>query len=122
MGIRNKTVIKEQFITSDDMIFNNKEEALEHEYKLIRERLYSNGIQVYEYTIYLITNEEEIEAIKNDIYRDCQFNLPEELSYPFFMCETTYDDYYHCYWTLDDTIKHEESLLEALKNINIKEA
>ena len=121
MNLKNKTVIKEQFITSDDEVFENREEAMEHEYCLIRERLYANSINVYEYNVYLILEEKELNAIKEDPYGERQFNLPDKLEYPFCLCETNYDDFYYCYWTLNDVIKHEEELIEKLKSINIRE-
>lgn len=121
MSIKNKTEIKTQYVTSDNTIFDNYEEAKNHEQFLTRERVLANSLSIFEYNLYLITTEDELEAIKNDSYGENQFHLPEELSYPFYLCETTYDDFYRCYWTLDAVIEHEETLLKALKDVNIQE-
>ena len=118
--MKNKKEIKERFVASDNTIFDDYNAALEHERNLIREKIYSNRLSVYEYSVYLITSEDELDALKNNPCGEHQFSLPEEITYPFYLCETVYD-VYHCYWTLDAVIEHEEMLLKALKEVNISD-
>ena len=118
MSIKNKIEIKEQFVASDNTIFDDYNEALEHERFLIRENIYSNRLSVYEYSLYLITSEDELDALQNNPYGEHQFSLPEEIIYPLYLCETAYDDFYHCYWTLDAVIEHEKMLIKALEEVN----
>lgn len=121
MKLNNKTEIVENFITSDNMIFDNIEDALDHEYELTREKLYKNSLIVGNYRIYLISEDDELRALANNYYGERTFDLPDNYNLPMFVCETSYDDYYYYYEALDDVIEKEEERLSKLKDINFKE-
>lgn len=121
MKLNNKTEIVENFITSDNMIFDNIEDAVDHEYELTREKLYKNSLIVGNYRIYLISEDDELRALANNYYGERTFDLPDNYNLPMFVCETSYDDYYYYYEALDDVIEKEEERLSKLKDINFKE-
>ena len=121
MKLNNKTEIIEHFVTSDNMVFDNREDAVDHEYELTREKLYENSLIVGNYRIYLISDEDELGALANNYYGERTFDLPDNYNLPMFVCETSYDDFYYYYEALDDVIEKEEERLSKLKDINFKE-
>ena len=121
MKLNNKTEIVERFVTSDDMVFDNREDAVDHEYELTREKLYENSLIVGNYRIYLISDKDELGALANNWYGERTFDLPDDYKLPMFVCETSYDDFYYYYESLDSVIEKEEKRLSELKDINFKE-
>ena len=121
MKLNNKTEIIEHFVTSDNMVFDNREDAVDHEYELTREKLYENSLIVGNYRIYLISDEDELGALANNYYGERTFDLPDNYNLPMFVCESSYDDFYYYYEALDDVIEKEEERLSKLKDINFKE-
>ena len=121
MKLNNKTEIVEHFVTSDNMIYENSEDAVDNEYELTREKLYENSLIVGNYRIYLISDEDELGALANNYYGERTFDLPDNYNLPMFVCETSYDDFYYYYEALDDVIEKEEKRLSKLKDINFKE-
>jgi hypothetical protein len=117
----NKTDIVQHYVTSDNMIFENKTDAVDHEYELTREKLYNNSLIIGNYRIYLISDKDELGALANDWYCERTFDLPDDYSLPMFICESNCEDYYYYYETLDSVIEKEEQRLNELKKINFKE-
>lgn len=121
MKLNNKTEIVERFVTSDNMVFDNREDAVDHEYELTREKLYENSLIVGNYRIYLISDKDDLRALANNYYGERTFDLPDDYELPMFVCESSYDDFYYYYEALDAVIEKEEERLSKLKDINFKE-
>lgn len=116
--MKTRTVIKTQYITSDNRVFESKAVALNHEEALVREKLQEKSLNVGEYVLYEIENQEELNALMNNTYGEREFCLPDKLNFPIQLCEwCDFDCYYFVYKLLDDVIEEETEMLDSLKSL-----
>lgn len=114
-----KSVIVERFETSDGKLFDSSEKAIAHEYSLIRDDLYMNRINIKGYMIYLLKNQDDLDAL---VYNECgqsYFDLPDEMTYPCFIFEevVTNECYKYVYRLLDDFIKDMKNFVDQLESV-----
>lgn len=105
-----------EYVCSDDVAFNSKEEAEEHEYELIRDVIYKKQTkEIGDYIIYVINNKEELKALENNPYGESTFILPRLITFPLILGEISNSDgYYRTYKPLDDIIESNMNIVNQL--------
>lgn len=105
-----------EYVCSDGHSFNSEKDAENHEYKLIRNNIYNNQTkEIGNYMLYVIYNNEELEALKRNDYGISKFNLPKYISYPLILAEESFEEgYYKVYQSVDMVIEKITGIITEL--------
>ncbi len=113
---------KKCYVTSDNSIFLDKEDAEKHEYDLIAEGILDNPFAVFMmYKIFKINNEEELNALMFYDPETMVFSLPDYYEFPLLLTESDYNGICE-YEMIEDTIDWHDSIADALNDyLSIKD-
>ena len=114
-----KEETKMVYVTSDNNLYLDKEEAVAHEYEIISEKILDDPIMIFsEYRIFRINDEFELNALKYTDKENRAVNVDvEEIEFPIIITEKEYGGEYCEYELIEDTLMWYESMAEAFRDI-----
>ena len=114
-----KEETKMVYVTSDNNLYLDKEEAVAHEYEIISKKILDNPIMVFsEYRMFRINDEFELNALKYTDKENRTVNVDVgEIEFPIIITEKEYEGEYYEYELIEDTLMWYESMAEAFRDI-----
>ena len=107
------------YVTSDNNLYLDKEEAVAHEYEIMSKKILDNPVMVFsEYRMFRINDEFELNALKYTDKENRTVNVDvEEIEFPIIITEKEYEGEYYEYELIEDTLMWYESMAEAFRDI-----
>lgn len=116
-----KEIVTYEYKTKDGKVFRDKDEAYKHECRLIAYEIESEAIEVGEYLVCKIENQQQLTAVVEYVKNNSVATLKSKTNvkeFPYYICRSSDDDdYYEWYEDIDSVLEKHKSIIKKLENI-----